>query len=37
MSAPPAASQIALVGVRVFGLMWCQTALPGSAPSRENA
>ena len=37
MSAPAAASQTPLVGVRVFGLTLCQNALPGSAPSRENA
>src|SRR5487761_1445322 len=36
-SAPIAASQIALVGVRVRGLTLCQNALNGSAPSRENA
>ena len=33
----PAASQIALVGVRVRLLIRCQNAEPGSAPSRENA
>ena len=36
-NAPPAASQIALVGVRVRGLIRCQNAEPGRAPSRENA
>src|SRR3954467_13789129 len=35
--APPAASQMALVGVRVRGLMWCQKDEAGSAPSREKA
>ena len=37
MKAPPAASQIAFVGVRVRGLIRCQNAEAGSAPSRENA
>jgi hypothetical protein len=37
MNAPPAPSQIALVGVRVRGLTRCQKAEAGSAPSREKA
>ena len=37
ISAPPAASQIALVGVLVRLFTLCQMAEPGSAPSRENA
>jgi hypothetical protein len=37
MSAPPAASQIALVGVLVRLFTRCQKSEPGSAPSRENA
>src|SRR3984957_7111893 len=35
--APPAASQIALVGVLVRLFTRCQICEPGSAPARENA
>ena len=37
MRAPPAASQIALVGVLVRLFTRCQKAENGSAPSREKA
>ena len=37
MNANTAASQMALVGVRVRLFTLCQNAEPGRAPSRENA
>ena len=36
-NAANAQSQIAFVGVRLFGLTRCQMRCPGTAPSREKA